>query len=112
MHGRRFNYLGTGAPELWGILRRMPRFYNKTAMKVTVGYVVVIVGMLIWAAFSEDGEGQAWSHLFLGFPWVIVTDDSPLGILLFVTLNAASLYLLALIFIESAKTEVTVRSGK
>jgi hypothetical protein len=88
----------------------MRTLYNKKAMRVTVVYALVIVGMLIWTAYSSDSEGRALPDFILGYPWVMATGDSPSGVMLFVALNAISLYFLILIYIESFRYDDLCRS--
>jgi hypothetical protein len=90
----------------------MRSLYNKTAMKVTVGYVIVIVGLLIWSAYTSESEGQALDQFILGYPWVMVTGGNANGVMLFVALNAISLYFLILIYIETFRYDDSARQRK
>jgi hypothetical protein len=76
--------------------------YNKTPMRITVGYVVLIVVLLIISNVGSDSEGRLFGYLVVGFPWVLVVmNDSIRGTALFVTLNSLTVYLVALIFFEA-----------
>ena len=85
-----------------GILPPMHTLYNKTPMKITVGYIVLIVVLLVISTVGSDPEGRPWDYLVIGFPWVLVVmNDSIWGAALFVTLNSLTVYLVALICVES-----------
>jgi len=90
----------------------MRSLYNKKAMRVTVVYALLIVGLLIWTAYSSDSEGRALPDFIFGYPWVMATGDSPDGVMLFVALNAVSLYFLILIYIETFRYDDSARQGK
>jgi hypothetical protein len=71
-------------------------------MKITVGYFVLIVALLIISNVRADPEGRLFDYLVIGFPWVLLlTKESIWGTALFVILNSLTVYLLALIFVES-----------
>jgi len=90
----------------------MRSLYNKKAMRVTVVYALLIVGLLIWTAYSSDSEGRALPDFIFGYPWVMATGDSPDGVMLFVALNAVSLYFLILIYIETFRYDDSARQKK
>jgi hypothetical protein len=80
----------------------MRTLYNKTPIKITVGYFVLIVALLIISNVGSDSEGRLFDYLVIGFPWVLVVmKDSIWGTTLFVTLNSLTVYLVALIFFEA-----------
>ncbi len=75
---------------------------NKTPMRITVGYVVLIVVLLIISNVAADSEGRLFDYLVIGFPWVLVVMNTSIwGTALFVTLDSLTVYLVALIFVES-----------
>ena len=85
-----------------GILSPMRTLYSETPMRITAGYVVLIVVLLIISNVRSDSEGRIFDYLVIGFPWVLaVMNDSIWGTALFVTLNSLTVYLVALIFVES-----------
>jgi hypothetical protein len=93
-----------------GILPPIRTLYNKIPMKITAGYIVLIVVLLIISNAESDLEGRIFDYLVIGFPWVlIVMNDSIWGTALFVILNSLTVYLVALIFVESF--EDTDRDG-
>jgi len=58
----------------------MRRLYNKTPMKITVGYVVLIVLLLIISNVGSDSESRLFDYLVIGFPWIVVVmNDSIWG---------------------------------
>ena len=80
----------------------MRTLYNKTPMKITVGYIVLVVVLLVISNVRSEPEGRPFDYLVIGFPWVLaVMNDSIWGTALFVTLNSLTVYLVALIFLES-----------
>jgi hypothetical protein len=80
----------------------MRTLYNKTPMKITVDYFVLVVVLLIISNVSSDLEGRLFDYLVRGFPWVLaVMNDSKWGAALFIFLNSLTLYLVALMFVES-----------
>jgi hypothetical protein len=80
----------------------MRTLYNKTPMKITVGYIVLVVVLLVISNVRSEPEGRPFDYLVIGFPWVLaVMNDSIWGTALFVTLNSLTVYLVALIFVES-----------
>jgi hypothetical protein len=85
-----------------GILAPMRTLYNKTPMKIAVGYFVLIVVLLIISNVWSEPEGRPFDYLVIGFPWVLVVmNDSIWGAALFTVLNSLTVYLVALIFVES-----------
>ena len=82
----------------------MRTFSNKTVARLTLGYLALTVGLLIYCVFHSDAEGRAFTDLVLGFPWVLLTDDSLFGTVLFVALNSLSLYVLLLICVEAFRS--------
>jgi hypothetical protein len=84
------------------ILTPMRTLYNKTPMKITVGYFVLIVVLLIISNVWSEPEGRPFDYLVIGFPCVlVVVNDSIWGAALFIVLNSLTVYLVALIFVES-----------
>jgi hypothetical protein len=84
------------------ILPPMRTLYNKTPMKITVGYFVLIVVLLIISNVWSEPEGQPFDYLVIGFPWVLaVMNDSIWGTALFVILNSLTVYFVTLIFVET-----------
>jgi hypothetical protein len=80
----------------------MRTLYNKTPMRITVGYIVLIVVLLTISNVGSDLEGRAFDYLIIGFPWVLVLSNESLwGTALFVILNSLTVYLVTLIFVES-----------
>jgi len=80
----------------------MRTLYNKAPMRIIVGYIVLIVMMLIISNVWSEPEGRPFDYLVIGFPWVLVVmNDSIWGTALFVILNSLTVYLVALIFVES-----------
>jgi hypothetical protein len=86
-----------------GILQPMRTLYNKTPMKIVIGYFVLVIVLLIITNVRSEPEGRPFSYLVIGFPWflAVMNDDSIWGTALFVILNSLSVYLVALIFVES-----------
>jgi energy-coupling factor transporter transmembrane protein EcfT len=84
------------------ILPPMRTLYHKTPMKITVGYIALVVVLLIISNVKSDSEGRIFDYLIIGFPWFrVVGNDSIGGTALFLILNSLSVYLVALIFVES-----------
>jgi len=81
----------------------MRTLYNEIAMRITVGYVVVIVVLLIISNVRSDSEGGIFDYLVIGFPWILalMNSSSIWDPAVFVILNSLTVYLLALIFVES-----------
>jgi hypothetical protein len=85
-----------------GILALMHTLYNKTPMKIAVGYFVLIVVLLIISNVWSEPEGRPFDYLVVGFPWaLVVMNDTIWGAALFTVLNSLTVYLVALIFVES-----------
>ena len=85
-----------------GILSPMRTLYSKIPMRITAGYVVLIGVLLIISNVRSDSEGRLFDYLVIGFPWVLVLkNESIWGTALFVILNSLTVYLVALIFVES-----------
>jgi hypothetical protein len=85
-----------------GILPPVGTLYNKTPMRITVGYVVLIAVMLIISNLAADSEGRLFDYLVIGFPWVLVVmNDNIWGTALFVILNSLTVYFVTLIIVES-----------
>ena len=86
-----------------GTLYPMRTLYNEIAMRITVGYVVVIVVLLIISNVRSDSEGRIFDYLVIGFPWILalMNSSSIWDPAVFVILNSLTVYLLALIFVES-----------
>jgi hypothetical protein len=63
----------------------MRTLFNKTAAKVTGGYVVLVVLLLIVSAITSDSEGRIFDYFVIGFHWfLVVENDSIWGTALFV----------------------------
>jgi hypothetical protein len=103
--GRAFLFLPFQAARAMcrGILYPMRTLYNEIAMRIKVGYVVVIVVLLIISNVRSDSEGRIFDYLVIGFPWILalMNSSSIWDPALFVILNSLTVYLLALIFVES-----------
>jgi L-asparagine transporter-like permease len=88
----------------------MRTLYHKIPMRITAGYVVLIVVLLIISYAESESEGRPFDYLVLGFPWaLVVMNDSILGTALVVILNSLTVYFVTLIFVESF--EDTDRDG-
>ena len=80
----------------------MRTLYNKTPMKITIGYSVLIVVLLIISNVWSEPEGRPFDYLVIGFPWVLVVMNASIwGTALFTVLNSLTVYFVALIFVES-----------
>ncbi|MFZ3332602.1 MAG: hypothetical protein WA197_18340 [Candidatus Acidiferrales bacterium] len=80
----------------------MRTLFNQTAFKLTLGYVVLVVILLIVTCYTSDSEGRIFDYFVIGFPWILNTqNDSVLGTALFVILDSLSVYTLTLIVVES-----------
>jgi hypothetical protein len=69
-------------------------------MRITAGYIAVIVVLLIVSRVKSDGEGQIFDDLVIGFPWILalMNSSSTWDTALFVILNSLTVYLVALFF--------------
>ena len=78
----------------------MRTLYSKIAMRITAGYIVVIVILLIISRLKSDAEGQLFDELVIGFPWILalMNNSSAWNTALFVMLNSLSVYVVALFF--------------
>jgi hypothetical protein len=85
-----------------GILSPMRTLYSKIPMRITAGYVVLIGVLLIISNVWSDSEGRIFGYLVIDFPWVLVLkNESIWGTALFVILTSLTVYLVAIIFVES-----------
>ncbi|HXN98704.1 MAG TPA: hypothetical protein VN881_06485 [Candidatus Acidoferrales bacterium] len=79
----------------------MRTFFNRTALKVTIGYIALIVILLVVSRRVSDGEGQIYDLVVIGFPWFLfIQNDSLWAIVLVVMLNALTVYAIIRLFAE------------
>jgi hypothetical protein len=80
----------------------MRTLYNKTPMKIAIGYFVLIVVLLIITNVRSEPEGRPFAYLIIGLPWILAAMSECIwGTALFVILNSLTVYLVALIFVET-----------
>ena len=79
-----------------GCQDRAPRGLRAMRQHVLIGVLLIISNV------RSDSEGRLFDYLVIGFPWVLVLkNESIWGTALFVILNSLTVYLVALIFVES-----------
>jgi hypothetical protein len=90
--------LKSECPEL--LAERMSKLYSRTALFVTVGYMILIGALLISNLHNSDHEGQTVGFLIIGLPWSAVIRTLPgkkyLVYSLALALNVATLYVFVL----------------